>query len=294
MIRKQLASGFLCLSTWFATASGAAGQSFEIASVKTTAPGTSGLSCSGGPGTENPTVWRCHNIPLGLVILRAFRFQDFEFDSRDSCCTGRFDFDVRMPAGTNRAQFDEMLRNLLRQRLGLALHFEQKQMPAFALTVAPKGLKLKQSAANAPVVSEQPWWASPALEFGKDGYPEFPLGRGGLANGNGGRYRWVAVSVSAQEIARTLADQLHRPVIDATQLNGRYDFDLKWVVDYSWNMSEKTRAEFTEQVGTAPEKAPGPLLPRALEAQLGLRLISKKGVGRLVVIDHVNKLPTDN
>ncbi len=54
---------------------GAYGQSFEAASVK---PATSGgsISCSGGPGTADPGLWRCSNIPLALVISKAFRFQD--------------------------------------------------------------------------------------------------------------------------------------------------------------------------------------------------------------------------
>jgi len=36
-----------------------------------------------------------------------------------------------------------------------------------------------------------------------------------------------------QEIVQTLSDQLGRPVVDATGLKGKYDFDITWIVDTS-------------------------------------------------------------
>jgi hypothetical protein len=47
--------------------------SFEVASLKPASPSASGISCSGGPGTASPGIWRCSNVPLlffGLPILR--------------------------------------------------------------------------------------------------------------------------------------------------------------------------------------------------------------------------------
>jgi uncharacterized protein (TIGR03435 family) len=38
----------------------------------------------------------------------------------------------------------------------------------------------------------------------------------------------------------------------------------------------------------------GPTLIRAVQDQLGLKLNSKKGFGDIVVIDHVEKVPTEN
>jgi uncharacterized protein (TIGR03435 family) len=123
MIRAALT--FLFLAAWFCGVPAANGQSFEVASVKPAIAGES-LSCSGGPGTADPELWRCSNMPLALVISKAFRFPDYQFSAHDPCCLERFDFDVRVPEGTNNDQFDRMLQNLLKERFKLAFHYQQK------------------------------------------------------------------------------------------------------------------------------------------------------------------------
>jgi uncharacterized protein (TIGR03435 family) len=255
----------------------ASGQSFDAASVK---PATSGgsIECSGGPGTADTGLWRCSNIPLGIVVSKAFRFRDYQFSTHDACCVERFDFIARVPVGTDSEQFDRMLQNLLRERFKLVFHYQQKEMPIYELTVAPNGLKMKRTASSA-VQESEPWWI-------------FSDGDSGPV-GSGGQFRWKASNVSAAEIAKTLSDQLNRPVVDATRLKGTYDIDLKWVVDLNFTLSEKGKAEIREMVGELPDGG-GPTLVRAVQDQLGLRLNSTKGPGEIVVIDHVEKVPTVN
>lgn len=269
------------------------GQSFEVASVKPANTGES-LSCSGGPGTADPGLWRCSNMPLALVISKAFRFQDYQFSAHDPCCLERFDFIVRVPTGTTNDQFDQMLQNLLRERFKLAFHYQQKEMPIYKLTFAANGPKMKQSPAGAPRESE-PWWvlSGPTMGLDKDGYPVFAAGDNGMAS-SAGHSRWTAFGVSTAEIAKTLSDQSHRPVVDATGLKGSYDVDLKWTVDLSFTLSERKKAEVREQVGDLPDGGGGPMLVRAVQDQLGLRLNSTKGLDEIVVIDRVEKVPSVN
>jgi uncharacterized protein (TIGR03435 family) len=85
---------------------------------------------------------------------------------------------------------------------------------------------------------------------------------------------------------------LGRPVVDATGLKGQYDVDLKWIRDRL--LSEKDKAEIEEQVGKLLEPGSGPRLVRAVQDQLGLRLNSKKGSGEIVVVDHIEKVPSGN
>src|ERR1035438_5422995 len=40
--------------------------SFEVASVKPASPSATAISCSGGPGTASPGIWRCSNVPLAF------------------------------------------------------------------------------------------------------------------------------------------------------------------------------------------------------------------------------------
>jgi len=75
--------------------------------------------------------------------------------------------------------------------------------------------------------------------------------------------------------AAALARPTGRPVIDKTGLTGDFDIDLKY----------------------APEKAVDSSLPSiftALQEQLGLKLESTKVPFEVLVIDHVNRVPTEN
>jgi uncharacterized protein (TIGR03435 family) len=291
MTRAALAYMLVAMSICVVPA--ANGQSFEVASVKPATVGE-GFSCSGGPGTADPGLWRCSNIPLGVVVSKAFRFQDYQFSTHDPCCLERFDFIVRVPAGTANDQFDRMLQSLLKERFKLAFHYQQKEMPIYELTVAASGPKMKRTAPGTPLESE-PWWVSSGSTTGidKDGYPVFSEGINGLA-GLAGHFRWTAFNVSTAEIAKTLSDQSSRPVVDATGLKGTYDVDLKWVVDLNFTLSERGKAEIREKVGELPDGGGGPTLVRAVQDQLGLRLNSTKGRGEIVVVDHVEKVPSVN
>jgi len=67
------------------------------------------------------------------------------------------------------------------------------------------------------------------------------------------------------------------PVIDMTGLKGVYDFKLEWI----------TRAE-------ANQGSDGPTIFDAVQQQLGLKLQSRKQSLEILVIDHVEKVPTEN
>jgi uncharacterized protein (TIGR03435 family) len=266
------------------------GQTFEVASVKPASADERGIQCSGGPGTTSPGIWRCSNVPLGFVITRAYGFEAYQFPPHDPCCQTRFDFEAKLLPGATKSQFQNMLQKLLAERFKLALHLEAKEMPVFELSVAGKGLKLKPSAPDAAAPPEDPWMPA-AYTIGKDGYPKFPAGHGGLA-GAGGRYHWTAFHVPMQEIASTVSFHAGRPVIDTTGLTGTYDIDLKWTIDVAWLLEN---AGMRDRIPELAKDAPtGPTLVHAVRDQLGLDLTSKKGRGEIVVIDHVEKVPTGN
>src|ERR1035437_4320290 len=264
--------------------------SFEVASVKPASPSATAISCSGGAGTTSPAIWRCSNVPLAFLISRSYGFQAYQFTPRAPCCQGRFDFTAKVPVGATKEQFQRMIQKLLLERLKFKLHHEQKEMAIYELTVGEKGPKVKESAPDASSEPEDPW-APPEYSMGKDGYPVFPAGRGGLAGPNG-HYRWTGFNLSMQEIVKTLSLHLGRPVVDATRLKGTYDIDMKWGVDVAWLLEMAGRRD---QIAELPDTGPtGPTLIRAVQDQLGLKLNSKKGLGDFVVVDHVEKVPTEN
>ena len=268
-------------------------SSFEVASVKPASPSATRIAVSGGPGTTSPGIWSCSNVPLAFLISNAYGFQPPQFTPVDSCCQARFDIAAKVPAGTTKEQFQRMQQNLLVERFKLTFHHEQKEMPIYELTVGEKGLKMKKSAPVAAPAQEDPW-SVPKVSMGKDGYPVFPDGRGGMAGFNG-RYRWTGVNVSMQDIVKTLSGRLGRPVVDATGLKGKYDFDMTWIVDMSGIQASLAAR------GMAPDSGPpmaeadsGPTLQQAVQDQLGLKLNSKKGPGDIVVVDHAEKVSIEN
>jgi uncharacterized protein (TIGR03435 family) len=184
-----------------------------------------------------------------------------------------------------------MMQKLLEERFQLKLHLENREMPIYELTAAEHGVKLKPSSANGTTEPEDPWGVAPKYTLGRDGYPVFAEGSGGLVGPNG-HYCWVGFGVSMEELTKTLSFQLGRPVVDATGLGDKYDIDMRWWIDTAYLLE---RAGHKEEAAALPDTGPeGPPLTRAVQDQLGLKLVSKKGIGEIVVVDHVKKVPTAN
>jgi len=289
-IMRPLIQIVTCLTLAGACAYAQAGgaSSFEVASIRPALPDR--ISCRGGPGTADPVLWRCFSVPVGMLITMAYDFQAYQFRSNDPCCVARFDITARVAEGATKEQFQRMIQNLLEERFRLKLHLVPKEMPVYELTVDEKGLKMRESGPDSPSAQEDPW-EIPPYTVGKDGYPVFPAGHSGLAGPNG-HYRWIGYDLSMQEIVGTLSDHSGRPVVDATGLKGRYDIDMRWGIDLAWLLE---RSGHGEEVGELPDTGPlGPPLTRAVQDQLGLKLQSRKGIGEVVVIDHLEQAPTAN
>jgi uncharacterized protein (TIGR03435 family) len=78
---------------------------------------------------------------------------------------------------------------------------------------------------------------------------------------------------------------LHRPVLDKTGLTGKYDFSIDFKMDLR-ALGPPSAADDASD--------PGPDLAAAVEQQLGLRLVPAKAKLDVLVIDKVEKVPTDN
>jgi len=118
-----------------------------------------------------------------------------------------------------------------------------------------------------------------ALVVGKNGpqLQKTEVGDGSHMNhdGHNGKSKLTGQRVSMPRLADFLARQLDRPVIDMTELTGVFDLKLEW----------------------ADERQPtpdGPSIYTALQEQLGLKLEARKLPVEILVIDHVEKVPTEN
>ena len=100
--------------------------------------------------------------------------------------------------------------------------------------------------------------------------------------------------------ARALSVRLTVPVQDLTGLKGKYDIDVSWVPDLSF---EPARGFIGAQAAADPDSEdrlrhlPNPPTTDiffALRDSLGLRLERRKQQVEVVVIDHIERVPTEN
>ncbi len=107
-----------------------------------------------------------------------------------------------------------------------------------------------------------------------------------------GRGEMTVTSGDMQMFANVLSRFTGRPVVNKTDLTGKYDFTLKWTPDETDApmMPGQSRPE-----GAAPAiaDASGPSIFTAVQDQLGLKLEAQKNSMEVLVIQHVER-PSEN
>lgn len=271
---------------------------FEVASIKPSPPPSGGMMFvgqRGGPGTADPTLFTCENFSLSNLITLAYGIQHYQLSGPDWLQASIFDVSARVPKEATRDQFKLMLQNLLADRFKLAVHHESKDLPVYELVIAKGGPKLKESVEDvapkdgtADAAPPRPPAPAPP-KLGKDGYPELAAGRPGMMAMNG-RYRMYSPKTTIERLCSNLAAQLGNPVTDATGLKGKYDIGLYWSSDRGGRAAPPGGSASPD----APEVETEPTLTVAVQEQLGLKLIAKKGPVDVLVVDHAEKVPTQN
>ena len=253
--------------------------SFDVAAIKPSSPEARGTSLFFQP----PNGIRVTNSSVKFLILFAYDIRDFQLSGGPGwVASDRFDInakaekkpgsedvpdDPRKMTDTQlksrQSEMRERMRSLLADRFQLTIHRESKEAPVYALVVVKSGSKLQ-----------------PAQE-GVDGPRGLRMMRGQL----------TATHAELQMLATTLANQVGRPVIDKTDLKGKYDFKLEWTPDLG--SGEGMGAPPPGVDAPPPPKADGPTLFTALQEQLGLRLEPQKAPVETIVIDRIEK-PSEN
>jgi uncharacterized protein (TIGR03435 family) len=136
-----------------------------------------------------------------------------------------------------------------------------------------------------------------------------PFGQMKIAMGEGGRMRMEFASMSMAGLAELLSRFSERPVVDLTELKGNYEVALDLSMEEMRNVARATASQMGINVpmgpmgghegaaGGAPaDAASTPSGSSVLGAvqQLGLKLEPRKTPVEMVVVDHVEKNPTDN
>lgn len=251
---------------------------FEVASVRHGRAGDYSTGGTGCPG-EDPTRCFVENYPVSSLIELAYGIHSYQLSGPKWMEEERYTINAKAPEGSSRKQISLMLRNPLSERFQLATHFEKRETTGYELVVMKRGPKL-DSSPGAPKQDEDARKEVPQIKTDREGYPEPPPGRHSWMAVDNDRARWKFVDESMDEFAGRIAEaMLQKPTVNATGLEGKYDF----LLSYSWAAMQPD-----------PPPDSGVTLFEAVQEQLGLKLEPRKVPVDTLVIDHIEKTPKTN
>jgi uncharacterized protein (TIGR03435 family) len=173
---------------------------------------------------------------------------------------------------TGYIQLRLMMQSFLEDRFHLRVHRETRVSSVYFLMTTKGGVKMNLSADQTSPDASGPS-SSPA-----DGPP-----RGSVMMGPG---MLMTNAAPMSVLAKVLTPELERPVLDKTDLNGRFDIRLKW-------MREVQSVGGAGGPDAAASAADLPSLFTVLREQLGLELKAARGPVEFLVIDSAEK-PSPN
>lgn len=252
-------------------------HTYDVVSIRPSDPGQ--RMSRFGPGPQGGM--KAQNLSAIRLMTFAYDVQEFQFvDVPEWAKSERYDVtftpdkeEAAPGPGMPREQADgvfkrqrQRMRAVLRDRFGLVLRTETRELPLYALTIAKGGPKLtKATESNSP--------------------PRVMMGRGQM-NVTGG---------SLSMLTGSLSSLLGRHVANETGLEGPFDFKLEWTPDPSMRGPGGLPGP-PPGAGPGPEPSasdPGVSIFTALTEQLGLKLESKKGQVPVFVIEKIEK-PSEN
>ena len=228
----------------------------------------------------------------------------------------RFEVMASIPEGASKDRVPEMLQALLADRFKLTVHRENKDHPVYALVVGKNGLKLKESApdSDAPPPAGDSASGGATINTGNGPIGVKTDGKGGttISGGPSGNMRVTpgadgtihveATKMTIDQLANFLTPFVDRPVSDMTGLKGNYQ------VAFDVTMAEFLKIARAAGVGLpgaasggasaglpaddASDPAGGAIF--ASMQKLGLKLEPRKMPVETIVVDRLEKAPTEN
>ena len=251
MTRKVSVLILSCLP--FLSLRAADGPTFDVASIRAQAPGDTTFRVSLPANGQ----FRSQGAVAKLLLMVAYDIQEAQIVGGPAWISEeKWDIEARSTGEYSAEETRGMLQNTLEERFALRSHPETAQRPAYVLTIAKGGPKFK-AGTDEGSTNVRTTRNSIALE------------RGQLA-----------------QMTQLLSAALGRPVIDRTELNGRYDLSLQWddAPGQQGALGLSETADGTNDRGS---------IFAAIQEQLGLRLEAQTVPVDVIVIDHIER-PSPN
>jgi uncharacterized protein (TIGR03435 family) len=256
---------------------------FEVADIKPSAPGTTQRRGNFQPGgrldlqgfTMRDLVALAWEVPDVMVApapkwMETDRFDIVARAPRDVVVTGPvIDVDT----------LRTMLRTLLADRFKLVTHTEEQPVQVYVLSLPRPQHKLKKGDPSVRSAC-RPATAGPDIKV--------------LSLGIGRSCQNITLSQLAERLPSFAPGYIDRPVVDATGLEGGWDFTMAWT---GRGALESARTPAGPQANGQPSTATpdgSMTLFEAVDKQLGLKLELQKRPMPVLVIDHAEQKPTEN
>jgi uncharacterized protein (TIGR03435 family) len=244
-----------------------ADPAFDVATIKTNNSGAMQMQALVIDGRR----FKTRASSLNDLIAFAYRVQLKQIAGGSAWTTNeRYDIEALpdVEGVPNTEQIQGMIRKLLADRFHLTFHHETREMSAYTLEIAKGGQKMTSNESNSTL---------PGLFFS----PE----KGGVAL----RVRNATMGDFADFLQFVVLD---KPVVEHTQLSGRFDFKCTFSPDDSQFNGHPPIAAGADGMAMT-DAASAPNLYKALQEQLGLKLSAGKTGVEVIVIDRVEK-PSPN
>jgi uncharacterized protein (TIGR03435 family) len=250
--------------------------SFEVASVKPNKSGTTQANIGMPPNGVNLV-----NMPLRGIIQLFFQINQPSklIGIPDWTATERYDISARAAGPITADERRLMMQALLADRFKLVARRDKREVSVLALMLARNDGKLGQK------LVESKGCIAPGNAAAQGAEPAgAPMPICGPKTGGPGRL--LLVGTTMPQFTSLLALLLPGTVVDKTGLTGRYDIDLTYTPDRAIPAGV--------DIPGAPADPNGPSIYTALKEQLGLKLESQKDLEDVLVIDHVERQPSEN
>jgi len=172
-----------------------------------------------------------------------------------------------------------LMTKLLEDRFQLKMHFEDRVVPAYTLSA------VKPKLTKADPATRSGCYEGPGPD-GKDPRVANPLLSRLLYCRN------MTMAQFADQLPQRANGYVHSAVLDKTGLTGSWDFTLSFSA--SGLLQNSLQSPGPPGAGGAADPTGALSLPDAIGKQLGLKLALEKRPASVLVIDHVERQPTEN
>lgn len=299
--------------------------SFEVASVKPSPPPDmaklrdevqAGRMMRFGPYVNASRAEYIY-MPLIDLIVIAYKVKPYEIIGPAWLPEDRFDIVAKMPDGASKDDAPQMLKSLLEERFKLAAHRDIRKHPVLALVVAKGGPKLKESAETLePIDENAPLKPGETKIDTLEGAARITKNADGSQTINAGakgtftiKDDWEARTMTVASSGLTMAgfadilsnllemrEGVGRKVVDRTGLKGKYQVAIVVSMDDGMdpsNVPPGGGAAGASPASAASEPSGGSTVFASVK-KLGLKLEPSKAMVEQLIIDHVEKTPTEN